>query len=109
MNIECDNLLNDLPGEELIRPGLYDFLAKRITVESLLVAMVSNRLRKYGILHCKDTELPAEVEIQLYTMLAKQYDDAYTQFRAYNGRMTKFENALDQRVSRLNKEKLDIG
>jgi hypothetical protein len=103
MKIECDNLLNDLPGEELIRPGLDDFLAKRITVESLLVAIVSNRLRKYGILHCKDSELPAEAELQLYSILAKQYDDPYTQYRAYNGRMTKFENALDHRFSRQNK------
>ena len=103
MNIKCDNLLNNLPGEELIRPGLHDFLAKRITVESLLVAIVSNRLRKYGILHCQDTELPAEAELQLYAMLAKKYDDPYTQYRAYNGRMTKFENALDHRFSRHNK------
>lgn len=103
MNTQHHDLLVDLPGEELIRPGLDDFCAKRKTIESLLVAIISNRLRKYGILHCEDKDLPIEAEHQLYFLLVAQSADPYSQYRAYTGRMAKFENALDHRVSRLAK------
>lgn len=101
MKINPADLLNDLPGEELIRPGLVDFQTKHSTVESLLVAIASNRLRKFGILECTDADLPSDAELKLYGLLSEQHADAYAQYRAYTGRLNKFENALDHRVSRL--------
>ena len=95
------DFLTDLPGEEFIRPGLIDFLAKRITVESLLAAMASNRLREYGILDCEDADLPVDAELKLYGLLTEQHADPYTQYRAYTGRLHKFECALDCRVNRV--------
>ncbi len=101
MTINPTDLLNELPGEELIRPGLIDFQANCLTVESLLVAIASNRLRKFGILQCTDAELPSDAELKLYELLSEQHADAYAQYRAYTGRLSKFENAFDHRVSRL--------
>lgn len=62
--------LSGLPGEEIIRPGLIDFEQKKVTLEALLVAIASNRLRNYGLPNCDDTDIPEDAEIQLYHLLA---------------------------------------
>jgi hypothetical protein len=97
---EITDLLAELPGAELILPGLADFSSGRHTLASLLVSIASNRLRRYGLLVCKNTDIYPDAEIALYELLSNQPGDAYFQYNAYLARLDSFENALDHRMRR---------
>jgi len=69
--------LNELPGAELILPGLDDLHhGKTHTVEALLVAITATRLAEAGLDVPKD-HLAAEPELTLYARLQDERDDAY--------------------------------
>lgn len=89
--------LNELPGAELILPGLDDLHnGKANTVGSLLVAIAATRLAAAGLDVPKD-RLAAEPELTLYARLQDEQDDAYLYYNALLNRLNSFCNALELR------------
>jgi hypothetical protein len=87
--------LNELPGAELILPGLDELRnGKTNTVRSLLVAIASMRLTAAGLDVPKD-HLVAEPELTLYGLLQDERDDAYLYYNALLNSLNSFCNALE--------------
>lgn len=91
--------LEDLPGAELVLPGLADLAAGRETVEALLVEIAAPRLRRLGI------EVPfrqdLEPERRLYLRLdAERPEGVHARYNALIRRLIAFSQALEGRVSR---------
>jgi hypothetical protein len=88
-------ILNELPGAELILPGLDDLRnGKTNTVGSLLVAIAATRLTEAGLDIIKD-HLAPEPELTLYARLQDERDDAYPYYNALLNRLNSFCNALE--------------
>jgi hypothetical protein len=88
-------ILNELPGAELILPGLDDLRnGKTNTVGALLVAIAATRLTKAGLDIPKDC-LALEPELTLYTHLQNEQDDAYPYYNALLSCLNSFCNALE--------------
>ena len=91
--------LRDLPGAELILPGLADLQAGRSTYESLLVEIAAPRLRRLGI------EIPQgdedDPERRLYLRLhAERSQGVHSRYNALIRRVVAFSRALEGRVAR---------
>jgi hypothetical protein len=83
-----------LPGEDLIEAGLRDLHEGRETVEALLVAIGSPRLRLLG-LELPD-QLPPDPEHRLYDLLAQDdQDSAHSRYNAYIRRLVSYERAAE--------------
>jgi hypothetical protein len=88
-------LLSDLPGAELILPGLDDLRhGKTDTVGALLVAIAATRLTTAGLEIPKDY-LPPEPELTLYEHLQQERDDAYPYYNALLNSLNSFCNAIE--------------
>jgi hypothetical protein len=86
--------LSELPGAELILPGIDDLHnGQTNTVGALLVAIAATRLSKAGldIPSC----LASEPELTLYARLQDEQDDAYPYYNALLGSLNSFCNALE--------------
>ncbi|MGL5065114.1 MAG: hypothetical protein ACRC62_34530 [Microcoleus sp.] len=89
--------LNELPGSELILPGLDDLHhGKMNTIGSLLVAIAATRLVEAGLDVSRDC-LATEPELTLYSLLEDEQDDAYLYYNALLNRLNSFCNALELR------------
>ena len=89
--------LNELPGAELILPGLNDLHhGKTNTVGSLLVAIAATRLAEAGLDVPKNC-LATEPELTLYALLEDERDDAYPYYNALLNSLNSFCNALELR------------
>ncbi len=87
--------LNELPGAELILPGLDDLRnGKTNTIGSLLVAIAATRLTEAGIDIPKNNLAP-EPELTLYGCLQDKQDDAYPYYNALLNSLNSFCNALE--------------
>jgi hypothetical protein len=87
--------LSELPGAELILPGLDDLRnGKTDTTGSLLVAIASMRLTAAG-LDVPNNHLVAEPELTLYDRLQDERDDAYLYYNALLNSLNSFCNALE--------------
>ena len=87
--------LNELPGSDLILPGLDDLRdGKTHTVGALLIAIASTRLSKAGLKFPKD-HLVSEPELTLYAQLEAERDDAYPYYNALLNSLSSFCNALE--------------
>jgi hypothetical protein len=87
--------LDELPGAELILPGLNDLSKGEIyTVGSLLVAIAATRLIEAG-LDIPEEHLAIEPELTLYAHLQNERDDAYFYYNALLSRLNSFCNALE--------------
>jgi hypothetical protein len=64
---------SDLPGAELVGPGLQDLAAGRRTVEALVVSVAPERLRELG--YSVDRPL-VDPELELWRMLAREDPDS---------------------------------
>ncbi|MEM1295744.1 MAG: hypothetical protein AAGH89_10295 [Verrucomicrobiota bacterium] len=85
--------LDDLPGAELVVPGLADLKAGRETAEAMLVAAGATKLRILGI--ALEGELPVMPEHRLYEILAAEFgNNAHSRYNAYIGRLVSFFRAL---------------
>jgi hypothetical protein len=83
-----------LPGEDLIEAGLRDLHDGRETVEALLVAIGSPRLRRLGLE--LPEQLPANPEHRLYDLLAQDdQDSAHSRYNAYIRRLVSYERAAE--------------
>jgi hypothetical protein len=86
--------LNELPGAEIILPGLSDLhRGESSTIGALLVAIAATRLTKAG-LNIPD-RLDPEPELTLYARLQDEQDDAYPYYNALLNRLNSFCNALE--------------
>ncbi len=92
--------IRTLPGGELIREGLNDFLSGRCTVAACLVAIAQTRLTTAGLLPSSLDHPIAEPERQLYRLLRQAGGDAYASYNALLRELASFSNALDRMVSR---------
>ncbi|MEB3191641.1 MAG: hypothetical protein VKL42_14985 [Snowella sp.] len=87
--------LNDLPGAEIILPGLTDLQnGKSQTIGALLVAIAATRLTEAG-LDVPTHHLASEPELTLYARLQNEQEDAYQYYNALLNRLNSFCNALE--------------
>ncbi len=87
--------LNELPGSELILPGLEDLLhGRNNTIGSLLIAIASKRLIAAG-LDIPKQPLFSEPELALYAHLQHEGDDAYPYYNALLNSLNSFCTALE--------------
>ncbi len=83
-----------LPGEDLISAGLRDLNDGRETIEALLVAIGSPRLRRLG-LELPEL-LPQHPEHRLYDLLSQDdQDSAHSRYNAYIRRLVSYEWAAE--------------
>ena len=86
---------NELPGSELILPGLEDLRQGRNkTIGSLLIAIASVRLTEAG-LEIPKAPLASEPELLLYAHLQTQREDAYSYYNALLNSLNSFCCALE--------------
>jgi hypothetical protein len=72
--------LNELPGAEIILPGLRDLHnGESNTIGALLVAIAATRLTEVGF-DIPKNHLAAEPELTLYAYLQEERDDAYSYY-----------------------------
>jgi hypothetical protein len=89
--------LNELPGSELILPGLEDLRhGKNTTIGALLIAIASIRLAEAG-LEIPDQPLASEPELTLYAKLQTEREDAYAYYNALLRSLNSFCSALELR------------
>jgi hypothetical protein len=89
--------LNELPGSELILPGLEDLRhGKNTTIGALLIAIASIRLAQAG-LEIPDQPLAIEPELTLYAKLQTEREDAYAYYNALLCSLNSFCSALELR------------
>ena len=87
--------LNELPGAEIILPGLNDLhQGESDTIGALLVAIAATRLTEAGLDIPKD-HLASEPELTLYARLQNERDDPYSYYNALLNRLNSFCNALE--------------
>jgi hypothetical protein len=87
--------LNELPGSELILPGLEDLAhGKNNTIGSLLIAIASIRLTAAG-LDIPLVSLSPEPELAFYAYLQIDRDDAYSYYNALLNSLNSFCAALE--------------
>jgi hypothetical protein len=81
----------DLPGAEVVEPGLQDLARGAETIESLLVSIAAPRLRSLGFTVAAPV---ADAELKLYRLLAVQYGNAaHSRYNALVRRMVSFQRA----------------
>ena len=87
--------MNDaLPGEDLIEAGVRDLHDGRETIEALLVAIGSPRLKRLG-LELPNT-LPTNPEHRLYDLLSQtDQDSAHSRYNAFIRRLVSYERAAE--------------
>lgn len=87
--------MNDaLPGEDLIEAGVRDLRDGRETIEALLVAIGSPRLKRLG-LELPNT-LPTNPEHRLYDLLSQtDQDSAHSRYNAFIRRLVSYERAAE--------------
>jgi hypothetical protein len=87
--------LNELPGADLILPGLDDLRnGQTTTIGALLITIASQRLTAAGLDFPKDHLIP-EPELALYARLQRERSDAYPYYNALLASLNSFCNALD--------------
>jgi len=91
--------LNELPGSELILPGLTDLRnGQTKTIGALLIEIASPRLSWAGLVIPEHDEVE-EPELTLYLLLEAERVDAYSYYNALLGSLNSFCNALDLKFS----------
>lgn len=87
--------LSELPGADLILPGLEDLHSGKIdTVGALLITIASNRLSAAG-LDVPKKNLMSDPEMTLYAHLQSNREDAYAYYNALLDSLNSFCNALE--------------
>jgi hypothetical protein len=87
--------LNELPGSELILPGLEDLRqGKNDSIGALLISIASGRLTAAG-LDIPKVPLASEPELTLYAHLENEREDAYAYYNALLNSLSSFCSALE--------------
>jgi hypothetical protein len=88
--------LNELPGAELILPGLEDLHhGRNSTVGALLITIAATRLSEAGLVFPRDQMTP-DPELTLYAKLQNEREDAYSYYNALLNSLNSFCNTLEQ-------------
>jgi len=95
-----DQLLQGLPGAELIREGVHDVIGERITIPALVVSIARARLTRVGVVPNAAPVMADEPERELYRLLRPESGDAYSRYNALVRELTSFLSALDVRSDR---------
>jgi hypothetical protein len=93
-----DDLISELPGEQLVRQGLLDFQSGLSTIPAFLVCIARLRLSRAGLMPQSVPDRFSEPELQLYRLLRLEGGDAYSRYNALLRELVSFENALDHRT-----------
>ena len=98
--------ITDLPGADIIGPGLEDYARGVTSKGSLLVRIGRPRMVDAGLLEDCGPQPPAsgpDAEHLLYEMLCRERNgNAYSEYRSLIRLLVSFENAADQRRRSLN-------
>jgi hypothetical protein len=87
---------DNLPGADLVRRGIDDLNHAHLSIEALLVAIGSPRLRHLGFNLPATDSLPQRPEHQLYALLENDDErDAYSRYNALIRRLVSFERAME--------------
>lgn len=87
--------LNELPGADLILPGVDDLRdGKAYTVGALLIAIAATRLSDAGLEFDKSC-IVSEPELTLYAQLESEREDPYPYYNALLDSLGSFCNALE--------------
>ena len=90
--------LHELPGADLILPGLEDLRAgKSNSIGSFLISIASIRLRQAG-LEIPEDHLHKEPELTLYNYLQQDRSDAYVYYNALLSTLNSFCLALEMKA-----------
>jgi len=93
-------IFNDLPGAEVILPGLRDLEnGESNTIGALLIAIAATRLTEAG-LDIQKYYLASEPELTLYARLQDERQDAYPYYNALLNRLNSFCSALELNYKR---------
>jgi len=88
----------DLPGWELVEPGLADLTAGRATIPALLVSIGASRIEAAGL---AVGAVLADPETTLYQLLAAHDpDSAHGRYNALIRRLVSFERAAEACATR---------
>jgi hypothetical protein len=98
--MNTDDAMGGLPGEALVRQGLVDFQAGRLTICACLVSIARWRLIRAGLIPSSSVFPPDDAELELYRLLCLAPGDAYSRYNALLRELASFENALDHRLTR---------
>lgn len=94
-----EELVEGLPGSDLVTAGLADYEAGRVTAAGLLVAMAETRLRRAGLLGEASRDW-TDPEMALYALLRQQSGDAYSRYNALRRELDSFLAGLSRRMAR---------
>jgi hypothetical protein len=95
----------NLPGAELVLPGLRELRDGRPGECGLLVLIASPRLTRLGVAVPIPDNIPLPYEHQLYSLLEEtRADDAYSYYNSLLRRMASFAGALEHIVSQSQRE-----
>lgn len=86
--------LDELPGAELVLPGLRDVQEGRITIAACLVWIAFPRLERAGLIANRSPAPILDPELLLYRLLQQEGGNAYGRYNALLRRLVSFERAL---------------
>jgi len=96
------SIIENLPGESLIRKGLLDLHNGETTIESLLLMIAKDDLRRNGLSMERDIDLDGDAEIALYDLLRTSGEpDSYSKYNSLVRELVSFQRALRHRYRRL--------
>ena len=95
--------VSQLPGAELVLPGLQDLAAGRLTIAACLVSIARPAIEKSGL---AESFLPfsyvSAPEQTLYKLLGQEDADPYSRYNSLLRRLVSFERALRRTFSARN-------
>ena len=88
----------DFPGNDLVRDGIADLQAGRVTESAMLVSMAAPRLRRLGI-DVPPTSEPVPSH-RLFDLLSDAGPGAHSRYNALVARIVSFARAAEHAASR---------
>ncbi len=97
------DLLEGLPGADLVRRGLEDLAHARATPEAALIEVARSRLRSLELPVPEAPTAPGDAELRLYARLGACHPDRdpYVLYCAWLDQLDSFLSALEQQRARV--------
>jgi hypothetical protein len=96
--MKTEDVVRNLPGEQLVKRGLQDLVAGRVTPAACVVAVAGRRLENAGLLPAGVAARISDPELTLYRMLREEGGDAFSRYNALLRELVSFNQALDSRL-----------
>jgi 2-phospho-L-lactate guanylyltransferase (CobY/MobA/RfbA family) len=97
MNAQME-LIDGLPGVDIIRNGLRDYNENQHTIASCLVRMARRRLVNAKLME-PTTQHDIDAELDLYQLLSHEGNQAHSRYNSLVRQLVSFEHALDHRLT----------